>query len=370
MPPCAPFIVQVAAAFGVLYACTPFFLSYMHSPSAFKTMLVTFPSYFCFAPTVLADFFSYSVARTDDLSWGTKSVPGTSRSGVGGPGGNQRREAALARLAAARKRVAATAGAGAAGAKAHRASVRALRDGMRRNALAKESSQRTTNTLAVVQTVGSLAIALVNFLLNGILHHYLLTVGAVTAGVSVIVMLASFSYFVPRALYSRTAGSPGERLWSLLNFAGWLVAAGAVGLMWVSDDYTSWLWQDAAAAFATAISGLILVAAARFGACCSCSCGSSSHRAWSRLKEEEEAKGRLGSQGRKGRVAKGKGSTPATDEGSSDTSDSDTGSSAESDIDDDEDEEDGSDGEDGSMAEGPRGGRGKGSYVPPRGTQR
>ena len=31
-------------------------------------------TYFFFLPTILADFFAYSVARYDDLSWGTKAV--------------------------------------------------------------------------------------------------------------------------------------------------------------------------------------------------------------------------------------------------------------------------------------------------------
>lgn len=48
---------------------TPFILAIMHSTQSFTMMASCFTSYLLFLPTVLGDFFAYSIARYDDLSW-------------------------------------------------------------------------------------------------------------------------------------------------------------------------------------------------------------------------------------------------------------------------------------------------------------
>lgn len=61
--------MQVATALGTFTIATPFFLARMHSSQSFGMMVSCFAAYFLFLPTILGDFFSYSLARYDDLSW-------------------------------------------------------------------------------------------------------------------------------------------------------------------------------------------------------------------------------------------------------------------------------------------------------------
>ena len=81
-------------AFTVFYTLSPFYLGLMHSWRSFKTMLGAFPSYYVcnlgpvpiasattsyapvpsqlFLPTILSDFFTYSIANYDNWRWGTR----------------------------------------------------------------------------------------------------------------------------------------------------------------------------------------------------------------------------------------------------------------------------------------------------------
>lgn len=61
--------LQLATALGTYYMLTPFVLAMMHSAGSFTMMCASFPAYFVFLPTILGDFFAYSLARYDDLSW-------------------------------------------------------------------------------------------------------------------------------------------------------------------------------------------------------------------------------------------------------------------------------------------------------------
>ena len=60
-------ISQLAGALGILYLSTPFFLALLHSPDSFRMMLRTYATYYFFLPTIVSDFFAYSLARYDDL---------------------------------------------------------------------------------------------------------------------------------------------------------------------------------------------------------------------------------------------------------------------------------------------------------------
>ena len=249
----------VATSFGALFATTPFFLSYMHSRGSFRTILATYLSYFLFMPTILSDFNVYSVARADDLSWGTKAVTSAAKGAAAAavPG----RLAAHARALAARKSQQEASQTSAA---ELRARQRAQREEARRNAAQREQHWSTTNALAILQVALSLTIAVANAVLNSRVQHYLLYVGFATASAGLFVQVCSFAYFVPRALCGRGAGSCGERGFALFNALCWAAAFASVALMFMIEDRTSWQWQAAAASVVGAFAAAILAAGLRF----------------------------------------------------------------------------------------------------------
>jgi cellulose synthase/poly-beta-1,6-N-acetylglucosamine synthase-like glycosyltransferase len=205
--------MYVATSFGMLFATTPFYLSYMHSRASFSTMLSTFPFYFFFMPCILADFFAYSVARFDDLSWGTKATPSSKAGGSGEKG-------RIARAAAVRKALSGQQSE--ASGTAMRTEMRNMREAQRRNAAAKESMSKWTNVIAVLQVFFSITIAIINFALSGAVVHYLLYAGFFTASLGLIVQFMSFCYFIPRALCGQGAGSFLERVFAILSAIGWM----------------------------------------------------------------------------------------------------------------------------------------------------
>jgi hypothetical protein len=249
----------VATSFGALFATTPFFLSYMHSRGSFRTIVATFAAYFVFMPTILSDFNSYSVARADDLSWGTKAVSGAAKgaAAAAAPG----RLAAHARAVAARRSQQEASQTSAADLRARQ---RAQREEARRNASQREQHWSTTNALAMLQVALSLAIAVANAVLNERVQHYLLYVGFATASAGLFVQLCSFCYFVPRAICSRGAGSCGERAFALLNALCWAAALSSVVLMYLIEDRTSLMWQVAAASVVGAFAAAMIAAGLRF----------------------------------------------------------------------------------------------------------
>jgi hypothetical protein len=250
----------VATSFGALFATTPFFLSYMHSRASFRTILATYISYFLFMPTILSDFNVYSVARADDLSWGTKAVTGAVK-GAAAAAAVPGRLAAHARALAARKSQQEASQTSAA---ELRARQRAQREEARSNAAQRELHWSTTNALAIMQVVLSLVTAVGNAVLNSRVQHYLLYVGFATASAGLFVQLCSFAYFVPRALCGRGAGSSSERSFALFNALCWAAAFGATVQMYLVDDRSSWPWQAAAASFAGAFAAAMAAAVLRF----------------------------------------------------------------------------------------------------------
>ena len=93
--------MQAAGTLGLLTITTPFFAALALSPSTFQSALAAYPNYWFLLPTVLSDFMSYSFARFDDLSWGTKAVASVGpSSGAGSTGGGR---LALHRAAEARR---------------------------------------------------------------------------------------------------------------------------------------------------------------------------------------------------------------------------------------------------------------------------
>lgn len=66
--------MQIATALGTFTVLTPFVLAQLHSRQSFLIMVRCFIFYFLFLPTILSDFFSYAVARYDDLSWVSEAI--------------------------------------------------------------------------------------------------------------------------------------------------------------------------------------------------------------------------------------------------------------------------------------------------------
>lgn len=260
---------RLAGYFSILYATTPFFLSLLHSPESLWMMVRTYPTYFFFLPTMLADFFAYSIGRYDDLTWGTKAV--TSKKGASATSGVAERAAVRMR----KQMSAITEGTGGAwdsadGApppqKSKRATVAARN---LRIAFLRESTSRTTVMLSGFQAVACLSLAVASQALEGSLRHFLLYVGAFLSSTGLLIMMMSMLFFTQRAIFSCGSGSPSfpRRAHAFLSVAGWLTAAGCVGLLaTVSDDQVDTGTEYpftllVAATFASVYAFLILLAA-------------------------------------------------------------------------------------------------------------
>lgn len=70
----AQHFIRLAFAVAMYYILSPFFLGLLHSWGSFKTMVVSFPSFVLFLPTILCDYFANALANIDNWSWGTKVV--------------------------------------------------------------------------------------------------------------------------------------------------------------------------------------------------------------------------------------------------------------------------------------------------------
>ena len=261
--------MELALAFGVFYTTTPFFLSVLHSPQSFSLMLSSYRSFWFFLPTIVSDFFAYSIARYDDLSWGTKAV-GAGGGGAAASGGDpaaavtsHRATAPLPAPAAALSAVAAWA----TGA-TERLQLRDMAD-------ARESTWRTTNALTLLQLVAFVGVIAGALLLSDMIAHFLLIVGVAMASVGALIMLLSMAYFAPNALCKRSAGSIGTRACNATTLFGWVGLAGALAVMFVASTAPhAPLYHWAQVGFYGGYGALIAMAALRYasGACVTACC--------------------------------------------------------------------------------------------------
>ena len=141
---------------GLLYTFTPFLLTIMHSWQSFRTLVWAFPAFLVFLPTILCDFFAYSIAKLDELSWGTKS---------GGQSSLFSDDAV---------------------------SARAVRDGRVRQAA-------VVNCWAVGQLALFGILVGVNMFLMSRVDHFLIIQGLVTGLVSLTIMASAFLYYATLA---------------------------------------------------------------------------------------------------------------------------------------------------------------------------
>jgi cellulose synthase/poly-beta-1,6-N-acetylglucosamine synthase-like glycosyltransferase len=150
------FDTRLAGILGLLYTATPFFLASMHSHESLVNMISWFPRYYAFQPTILADFFAYSIARFDDLSWGTKSATSTVR--AGGSGEAERAAARVSSRRAAREDASLSPSRSAASRSRRSELVAAVRA-----MSARESSSAAASMLSILQVTLAILVAVVNY---------------------------------------------------------------------------------------------------------------------------------------------------------------------------------------------------------------
>jgi len=247
-------------------ATSPFFLTYMHSRKSFYRSISTFPGYLLFSSTILSDFYMYSLARADDLTWGTKSTLGGSRKAQGNG-----TDAAQARLVAAgRSRALAAFGSSDDGnpieSEANalvsdvRSKMKEQRQLLKKSAKAKEKMYRITNVIAIVQMISCVALVAINIAMEKIIVGYLLYAGVILGVISISIQALSFTYFVKRALFGKGAGSFLERTFQIINFLGWLALLFCVCTVLMSEILTDLNWKGAAILFVIIYAGLIICA--------------------------------------------------------------------------------------------------------------
>jgi cellulose synthase/poly-beta-1,6-N-acetylglucosamine synthase-like glycosyltransferase len=187
-------LVRVAGMMGFLYTATPFFLASMHSRESFINMVTWFPRFFLFQPTILADFFAYSCARFDDLSWGTKAVASTGQTLAGGAAKKAADRADARRSARAAN-----------GSERPVGNRRAHIAEKLRISASREASNSWATTVSIVQVVLCLTIAVVNYAINQAFTRYLFYLGAGLSSIGFGIMSASFVYFASSACCGRNA---------------------------------------------------------------------------------------------------------------------------------------------------------------------
>lgn len=152
--------VLFVAAGAVMFVITPMLLSLMHSWASFVTLISSFGAYFVMLPTILVDFVAYSIARLDDLSWGTKAAAVEVCADAADATFN--RQARIARDT--RVRVAGT-----------------------------------TTTLHVTQLLLFCFLSLGNVVLANHVRLYLIVQGVITTSLTMSIMWVSMSYYCSRA---------------------------------------------------------------------------------------------------------------------------------------------------------------------------
>jgi hypothetical protein len=183
---------------------------------------------------VLGDFFSYSIARYDDVSWGTKAVSATGRSHAVGGLAEKAAARANGRRQAQAQRVAAGSGSGR-GEGGSGINRRAALSSTLRNAAAREASAGYTNMLSVAQLLLCLALAITNSALEYNFERYLLYLGLGLSIIGYMIMGASMLFFVSRAVCGASS-SCSHRANALLITAGWLVIVGALAVLATAGD--------------------------------------------------------------------------------------------------------------------------------------
>ena len=201
----------------------------------------------------MGDFFSYSIARYDDVSWGTKAV-----AVIGAVPSSASAEARAAAQRAVRG------GGGEGGDTGAAASPRAAKAAAQRRA--KENRERSeaalglTNTASASQFAAAVVVAATNFALSRFFPAYLLYLGVATSSVGFGIMFCSLMYFLGHGLCGSGGDARGggclARARALACAVGWTACAGAVVLVALAPDSSS--GNYAALAFGGIFAALIV----------------------------------------------------------------------------------------------------------------
>lgn len=183
--------VHFVFAMAIFYTLSPFYLGLMHSWDSFKCMVSAFPSYFLFGPTILGDFFSFSLCNFDNWKWGTKEV---------------------AVVAPAAGTALVVEGATINGFSAEEQAKSTLR--------ARNRHSASTTTLFLTQVVANGTLILLSLLLKSRIRIYFLVIGGVMFAIGLFLMLSSFVYFLQRAHAKH--GASMRALLSVVVMVSWV----------------------------------------------------------------------------------------------------------------------------------------------------
>ena len=230
--------LQIAGAVSMLYMSTPFFLALLHSPGSALFLLKNYIPYLLFLPTIVGDLFAYSIARFDDISWGTKK-PQNRPSVAEGEDfdddyddvtvGGRRKGAARAKLLAARRPKSLV---------AKRAQWRQQASQKMADVVARSARMRIT-LLTAFQLLMSFALVFLSIWLNSIFRQYLLVIGVILCIAGFSIMTLSMMYFAPHAIWRRGAGGCVVRSLGLAVFLVWCAATAAVVGLILEYNYKS-----------------------------------------------------------------------------------------------------------------------------------
>ena len=247
--------IRLTAAFCLHFLATPFCLAALHSHASLSAMLAAFPAFLTFFPVISADFFSYALARLDDLTWGTKYVGGGGvkigdgiRSSAGTSGGvvasgsgeDDPAVRAFARRQALRDQERGFAPA--ATAPAAPAPVPSA---------ARTAAAYCTTATAVIHVLANSALLLALIAHSEELEHNFARTAPLLAGPPAAFALASMAYFARRELCGASRTACGGAA-AAATLAGWLAASAAVAVLVMRDTEEEIIGDGALPAFLAA----------------------------------------------------------------------------------------------------------------------
>lgn len=231
--------IRLSSVFSLWFTATPFYLAALHSLPTLRAMLRALPSFILFFPVISADFCTYSTARLDDLSWGTKA----------GWSEGDAAAAAAVTVEVAQPVENAAADADADGSKQPVVAVDApaIRSGSGSSAVGGAWSVRDrtvllTHAATFMHVVLNLVLLAWTVVHSVELEHLFLYTAAVLASGPLLFAALSVLYFGAHTLCSSrgAAGSPNgssccDRLSALLTLATWATGCACVGVLIALD---------------------------------------------------------------------------------------------------------------------------------------
>ena len=253
--------IRLSSAFCVHFLATPFCLSALHSRASLLVLSSAFPSFLPFFPVISADFFSYSLAQLDNLSWGTKAVSELdNRVVVSHQVESSKEDASYAARQTLRERE-----------RGFTTNMTGTTVVVKERDVAKPTVAATT--AARITSLIALIHATLNVLLLGALiansdrleHNFALT-ASILSGPPAVFAVASFVFFTQRALSKQHGGSNCDRAASVITLISWITASTCIFFLVLRDAPVNY----ASDSLLTKFFGAYLVFAIAQGLRCAC----------------------------------------------------------------------------------------------------